>query len=239
MHSKIILHPYAKVIVLILFSVGVFLTRNLIVLGAGYALIALLLLNAGQLRTHVKLLLIGNLPFLLLLLFVYAVVLKSRPVNGFDSGLQYAFTVFFRITILTAVWQHLLNVSTEQLFFFCQELRIKGSILVIVISGFATWKDFALKANRIITARLSRGYLKNRSFLNRLRQIPFVIQPLFTSTILLTLERSASWKQREMLKEIEEITNGSINVSYSKNMSLVVPLVSLTWFVFSVLNSKL
>jgi hypothetical protein len=115
--------------------------------------------------------------------------------------------------------------------FALKKLGVRGHLLIIILSSFSVWKGFSSRAERIINARLSRGYLKNRSFFNRVKQVPHVLKPLLASTLIQALERAASWKQRDLFTEINQIKTSSIpKVTYAGWFNILTILSIGTWF---------
>jgi hypothetical protein len=235
MKSLIILHPYAQVVVFMSLLLCIFFARYIEQLAGCYAIIFMLLLVSNQFTLHVKLLIFAIIPFFLFLFLVYVIILKNEPVGSYSSGVTYLSFLLIRITCLTSMCQWMFNVPSRYLLKFLKTVGVKGSFLIIFLSSFAVLKDFNLRADRIITARLSRGYLKSRTLFNRLLQIPFIIRPLFVSIIMLSIERAASWQQRNLLTEIDEIKVGSfVDVQFSKNLSVFFSIITSSWLIIIV-----
>lgn len=234
---KFSLHPYVQVAIFIVLITGIFLTPNLFFLFAGYLIVLFLLLASRQIHLHIKMLLIANLPFLIMLIFVYVIILKNHVPTSDLTGLNYSFMLFLRVTIMTSLFQQILNVPAEQLLFFFRKLRVNKSLLIVIVSSFTIWKDFISKGDRIVTARLARGFLKNRSIANRIKQVPFIIKPLLAVTLISSLERAASWKQRKLLLKIIEIDSNILRrVNYSLSFNIVILAIVSFWLFMIILN---
>lgn len=231
------LHPYSQCITFITLVTGIFMTHDLVMLSISYFLVLTLITLSGQLRFHIKMLAVANIPFLILLLLVYKIILSNYTLPGNQTGLNYSFALFLRVTTLTALFQYVLNVPSDQLLYLFKKLGMKGHLLIIIVSSFSIWRGFISKADRIVTARLARGYLKNRNIFNRIRQIPFVIKPLLAGALISALERSASWKQRNLLTEVNQIKLSSMTgIKHSTLLSIMYPIILIGWLSFIILK---
>ncbi len=226
------LHPYSQLLVFTIIIVGIFLTQNITALALAYALVVILLILSKQLVAHIKVFLAGNLPFLILLLLVYGLILKSHQIPKYSTPYMYATVIFLRITILTSLWQYIFNIPGDQLMATLKLLHFRGSPLIIIIGSFVVWEDFNVRSRSIITARLARGHLRNRRFINRIKQLPFILKPLLAATLNIALERSASWKQRNLIQEISHLRANSFTIRHSIFLSILIPFLTAVWLFF-------
>lgn len=231
------LHAYVRILIFVVIFIGIFITRNIYFLVSGYLIVLIFLIAAGQIFLHTKFFIIGNLPFLVILVLIYGVILTDNSVQDGNNYILKGLVIFLRVTILTSLFQLTFNVPAGQLLAFLKKLGIKGNLLIITVSSFAVWTDFTIKADKIITARLSRGHLRKRNLVNKVRQIPFVIKPLFVTTLLLALDRTASWKQRNFLSEIRNLSIPSEKLSINSILlNIAVILIVTVWIILLLLN---
>ena len=232
------LHPYFQLILLFILPAGAFITKDIAVLVAGYAIVLVLIIMSKQFGLHLKMMAFANLPFLLFLLLVYGLILNNRVPSREFTGIQYSFILFLKVTVLTSVFQYLFNKPADELLYLLRKWKLKGPFLIIVISSFTIWKGFRLRADQIITARLSRGYLKSRSIWNRFTQLSSVIKPLFIGALMAGLERSSAWKQRDLFGQLNNISPRAIPIQKSSAvLGVSMVLISAAWLYFSILTA--
>lgn len=231
------LHPFTRMTIFIVIITGLFITKDLIILIYAYVFVLFMIICTGQLKMHLRFLIIAALPFLLLLFAVYLFILKDSHYGNLNDRLLLALSIFLRITVITSLFQFTFNLPADKLLYFLRKIGLKGSSLIIVLSSFVVWKDFVNRSNKIVVARYARGYIKKRSLFYGLRQIPYVIKPLFITTLLMTIDRTSSWKQRNFLVEIDELKliEEKLNpLEIILNISLI--LCTLLWLVLLITN---
>ncbi|MCG3167168.1 MAG: hypothetical protein POELPBGB_02952 [Bacteroidia bacterium] len=230
------IHPYSRLFILFLTIVGAFLADTLLKTFTGYFIVCMYLIFNGDFKLHFKMVLISGLPFFLMLTLVYFIILKNNPVGKFETGLQYSLFVFFRIYTITAIFQLIFNVSTKSLMVILKKWNIRGSVLILFIGIYSVWKDFKIRANRIIEARLSKGYFVNRSFIERIKHIPYLIIPIFSGTLSMAFDRSKNWTQLDLVEELNFLVEESaIDIQFNFIQTWIFPIPFIAWIIFNIL----
>ncbi|HYV55436.1 MAG TPA: hypothetical protein VE933_12695 [Chitinophagaceae bacterium] len=229
------IHPVTRLVATIFAIASIFINHDLLLsCGAYLILFLLLLLNVKLLRSHVRFLLVVGLPFLAMFTLVYVVFLNNDPQGSFPDGFSFAAFVFLRLVLLTSVLQLFFFIPQNLLFATFSYYRLNGNLLYIWVGANVVWTDIASRSDQIITARYSRGLVANRNFLNRLKQLPYVIKPLLAGIFVTAFERSSSWKQKNILKHIEEMPRENFSFSFLRD--ILILLASVSWFTLSILT---
>jgi energy-coupling factor transport system permease protein len=185
----------------ILAAIGAIVTKNLILLAIGWGLLILPLAKIfGILRQHLQFIFVVILPLLILLFVVWHFIIGAPPDRSIgsdpDGGTIYALTTAVRLMVLGGLAQiAFLPIPLDDLPYVLTQVGIKGDLLVIIISSFALIPEFNQRANKIITARYARGLIKDRSFISRLIQLPYLVRPLFTGALTTAVDRVEIWER--------------------------------------------
>jgi len=214
-------------------TIGMFIAQDIVVRCFGYIILFTLLIMSGQYRTHLKIMLISGLPFLVMLLIVYGFLLEG---NGFDNiRALYAFGIFIKIMSLTALFQFTFSLVATELIDLLSYSRLPLYLKVIILESYSSIKDLTYKVDQILTARYSRGFVKNRSYLSGLQQLPYLFRPMISGLLLGSFEKSANWKQLRLMDQFKSWTSQKklIN-SYPIVKSVIIVIIVLVWFIFSI-----
>lgn len=227
------IHPFVRIFILIVVFFGTYLTNNIWIDLCFYLLVLLpfIILNGG-LKFHFRFLLVGIVPIFLSFVLINIIVLQSDK-GGWD-------TIFFRITKLTiyaSVFQFTLTIPPNDLYNTFKKWGFKGDALIMLLSSFTVWNEIANKADKIVTARLARGYQKNRNVFTMAKQLPFVLNPLIIGIIRTSVERAESWHQKNIIVLAENYKNETI--LYSKGYNLVLIFVCIMYLLFCLYYSHL
>lgn len=230
MISRYKIHPIATLTAMLFLVAGVFITTQVGLLVTAYCFVLVFLITARQLRLHVKMIVFFYIPFFVLLSIINMGILK-------ESGIAHTIIVLLRLITLTSLCQHILNMPFQELVFILKRLKVHTSGLIIILGSLSIYHDFIVRANRIITSRLARKFLKKRNLLGKLSQIPHIIKPLLSSTFLLAFDRAASWKQRKLIEEIDEL---QVTYPYKRTEYLLLSLgisgLIIIWFTLVILK---
>jgi energy-coupling factor transporter transmembrane protein EcfT len=230
-------HPYIRIASAILLIAGAAMSRNVYFLTLGWLLIIIPLhMILKVLRKHLLFLVYAILPILFLLMIVYSIFLPTfQSANALytrDAGIQFALVTVLKLVFFTAILQLTLHIPDEELFTTLRAWGIKKDGLVIYLGALTIWADVRTKGNKIVDARFARGLVKNRSLWQRIRQIPFVVRPLIGGILASSVERSQSWRQKQLLSKIENLKSTSFRNHYIASVILI--LISIFWFTASV-----
>lgn len=230
MISRYKIHPFATLTATFLLVVGVFITTQVTLLVMAYCFVLIFLITARQIQLHVKMIVFFYIPFFVLLSIINMGILK-------ESRTAHTMVVLLRLVTLTSLCQHILNMPFEELVYILKRLKFHTSVIIIILGSLSIYYDFTLRANRIITSRFARKFLKKRNLLGKLSQIPHIIKPLLSSTFLLAFDRAASWKQRKLIEEI-----GELQMTYPYKRTEYLPLslgfsgLIIIWFTLVILK---
>lgn len=193
-----------------------------------YLLITYLLLVAvigvsGFLKEHLRLLIIGMFPVYLSFILIYVLILSQS-----GAWQEIHFRVL-NLLILTTIFQIVLIFPPDELFYSLKKIGIKGSILIIVVSSYTLVDDISKRSEKIINARLSRGYVKKRTRFTMMKQLPYVLRPLFIQIFRSSYERAYNWEQKDMIGLIQKFNKVP---SYNWLLNIVIIICFILWVLF-------
>ncbi|MCC8147206.1 MAG: hypothetical protein LIO93_12410 [Bacteroidales bacterium] len=110
--------------------------------------------------------------------------------------------------------------------------KIKGEALITVLGAFTVWTDVSNRAQKILTARFSRGFIRERTVIQKIKQFPFVLIPLVIGVLRTSTERAESWEQKDIIYLMEINESDSIKTSLFLNVFLLA--ASCTWLIISI-----
>lgn len=229
------IHPMTRVTGFVFGLLGI-LNASEVLLVVGYLTLLFVLFFSKQILSHLKLVLISGLPFLLLLIVVHGINL-SEGISVSESGMTYANSVFVKIVMLMALFQFSLSIPSIELFDLLKYLRVKKYLKWIILESYSSLQELFQKTDQIITARLARGYVEKRNWFNLIKQVPFIIRPLLTGLLNSAFDKSLNWKQMrfmEYLSEMEE--SNSLFLNYPKRRSILISCGFFLWFLLTIIN---
>jgi energy-coupling factor transporter transmembrane protein EcfT len=104
-----------------------------------------------------------------------------------------------KLIIFTSVFQLTLLIPPEILITTFKKWGLKGEALLTILGAFTVWADIKTRTDKILSARFARGFIEERTFLNKARQLPYVLVPLVIGIIRTAIERADSWEQKNIL----------------------------------------
>jgi energy-coupling factor transporter transmembrane protein EcfT len=226
--------PQILLLAIMLAMVGSMLTKNLILLVGGWLLFILPLTKVLNVSKHHFIYLVSFiLPLTITLLFVWYLLIGAPPDQTVGSnplgGATYALTTSVRLALLGGLAQVIiLPIPLDDLSYRLYQIGIRGDLLIIIVSAFALIPEFSQRANKIITARYSRGLIKNRNLLTRLKQVPYVIRPLLTGALRTALSRMELWDQWGQLDNFVNFSSKPTDRK-SNMMPIIYLCVSFLW----------
>jgi len=226
-----IIHPIARIIIFFVMFTGIFMASlNMQLLG--YGILLLLLCFSGQIQFHVKICVISGFPFLLVLLLVYGYL-----INDDTLGIIYALSIFIKIMSLTALFQFTFALVAVELIDLLKYSGLNDYLKLIILESYSSTKDLTVKVNQILTARLSRGYMKKRTLWQQFIQFPFLLRPMISGLLNGSFEKSVNWKQLRLMSQFKTwIGSKKLIHNYSKLQSYLTVIVVLFWFVFILIS---
>lgn len=177
---------------------------------------------SGQIRKHINLMLFGIVPILLSFILLYIVVLK-----GVNGGWNFIALKILKLVLYTSMLQFCLLIPSENLISTFKMWGLKGETLITVLGAFTVWADVSYRAEKIITARFSRGFIEKRTFFSKAKQFPFVLVPLFIGILRTSTERAESWEQKDILHLVQNFKPEKVN--YPAFLNSLLFAVSIGW----------
>jgi energy-coupling factor transporter transmembrane protein EcfT len=224
--------------VLIIGVIGVISAKNILSIVFIYALITLINLRRNILLAQLRIIFIVGLPFLLMLGLVYGIILAETPPKEYSSGWLYSLTLFARIMAITIVVQKCLLIPENQLLQTLRYWRISGAYLLIWLGANVVIEDVYKKTDKILTARYARGLVKNRSLHNRIVQLPFLLRPLIVGIFRTAIERSNSWKQKNILMIMGDMKTRPLPMPKFIEVVYLIIMSAVIVLQFTVLNVR-
>lgn len=191
--------------------VGTLISNDLhLLLLAWLGILLPLTIAGGIARQHMKFVTVFLGPVTAALLLVWGWMVAAPPGmpvgSSPEEGLSFGCMVALRLTVLGGVIQLcFLTISPEQLIATVRCWGLRGEGLVIVAGTLALGPELRLRSDQVLTARYARGLVPNRSFSNRLRQLPFLLRPLLAWVLRSAIQRSEIWHQRGLLARLQTL----------------------------------
>jgi hypothetical protein len=227
--SKLIIHPYVRLLFIISSFTGTILIDDSWILVLYYGIVILpLFIVASQVRQHINMILFGMVPIFLSFVLLYLIAL-----NGSSGGWNFIVLKMLKLIMFTSAIQLTLSIPSEHLIITFKKWGLNGEALITLLGAFTVWVDMNSRAGKIITARFSRGFIEKRTVFNTAKQFPFVLIPLIISMLRTSTERAELWEQKNILRLLSNVKVD--NVIYPFYLSAFLSTVSLAWMVFSVI----
>jgi energy-coupling factor transporter transmembrane protein EcfT len=194
-------HHGITLFAVVLAAIGSIVTKNPVLLGVAWGLVILPLTKIFSIsKQHLQFIAFVILPLFAILFGVWYFLLGAPPDRPLGSdphgGAIYALTTTVRLAVLGGLAQIVfVPIPLDDLPYVLTQVGIKGDLLVIITSSFALIPEVNQRANKIVTARYARGLVKDRSFVSRLRQLPYLIRPLLTGSLKTALDRMEIWER--------------------------------------------
>lgn len=233
-------HPLARGIATVLAVAGTLCVRGVEVTALVWlALLWPMLFFGGVWRQHARFVLAVVLPICLALLFVWGFLVGAPPGDAVGSsprnGYHFAALVALRLAVLGGIMQlSLLTIASEDLAQTLTGWGVRGEGLVIVIGAFALLPELRLRADQVLTARYARGFVRKSTMLNRGRQFPHLLRPLFAWALRSAIQRAELWEQRGLVARLQG--DCGERRRYSLGSSAFFLTCGVGWCVFGILN---
>lgn len=219
---KLHFHPYTRIVFFLLGITGAFLCKNnFILLTFWLILLVPTTIITNSFKAHLKLLTIVAVPMLSMLIFL------EIAVKG-NYNLQSTYSLVLKLISYTTIFQLCLNIPPKHLFTTFRMWGLKGETLIIFLGSYTVFVDVKKRANKILTARFSRGFIKKRTILNKFKQVPHLLVPLIIGILRTATERSESWEEKDMLGCLENLKVKPFEFNLLFN--LMYSILVISWF---------
>lgn len=229
-------HPLARAAATVLGVLGTLLSVNPWTMAAVWLGVLLPVIIAARIyRQHAIFVLAILAPISLQLFLVWGLVVGAAPGTPVGSspsaGLAFAARTTIRIALLAAILQlSVLTIRPERLVYTFTRCGVRGDWLVAALGTFALGPELALRAQQVLTARYSRGLAPDRRLLTRMRQMPYLLRPLFAWVLRSSIQRSEAWHQRHLIRRLTEANAGSLSDSLVG--SFVLLSAAMVWCLY-------
>lgn len=221
-------HPYSRVFLFVTGIVGAILcTNNLLLLFFWLLILLPLMILTGNAKSHFSFLLLVVLPMSVMLSFLFWIVL-NHSADNFNSITQ----TILKLICYTTVVQVVLLIPSNQVYSTFKMWGMKGDTLVTFLGSYIVWVDVINRSDKILTARFARGFISERTFLAKLKQLPHLLIPLIIGIIRTATERSESWEQKKILYRIELLKTQKVKPNLFLNSGIV--FIGIVWFCLNI-----
>jgi len=223
------IHPYTRLAVLCLGVTGCVLSCNLLELGI-FELIMLPILIGN---TSIKIVIIF---FQYAILPMMAMFFLFHLLTGSLESYQYSHEMLIvaKLIVITTLIQIAFIIPLKFVHFTFRKWGFKGSSLMILVGSYFVWVDVVKRSQRILIARFSQGYIQNRTFISKIRQMPFIIIPLIIGILRTASERSDMWNRKDIRSQLDTAKFSEINGKSLYNLSLYT--ICIVWVLYNILK---
>ena len=227
-YSKLILSPYVRITILLLGIIGTLLCTKAYLLTIFWILVLLpLSVILGIINLHRNILVMVAIPMTLLMLFLNIVILKESFLSQYHTAIT-----ILKIISYTSIFQIVFVIPNHQLLYTLHKFKIKGDALIIILGAFSVWREVVSDSAKIVTARYAKGYIKKRSMLNNIKQLPRMLIPLTISILNTSEVRSKSWDNKAIIQNISKYSPCVVPGSYIFNSACA--LVFIVWLLLNI-----
>lgn len=217
------IHPYVRLIFLLGGLTGAILCSSNLSLTCFWIMFLIpLIIIANNFKTHVRFILIVVLPMLVMLLFVHWVT-----VDDMHAGISSTIALLLKLIVYTTVIQLTLTIPSQDLLPTLKMWGMRKGALITSLGVYVVWVDVFRRSEKILTARFARGYIPERTFITKLKQLPHLLIPLIIGIMRTSTERAESWEQKNLLYRIENIELAKMQ--YSPILNIVLVVVPIVW----------
>lgn len=234
--------PRARLAAAVVALVATFVAANGYTLALAWLFVAVPLIAATRIFwPHMLFSLVFLAPFGAALFVVWVFVVgapPNAPLGSDVTGAQaYVLEITFRLALITAIFQLcFLTILPAHLPATLSRWGIYGDALIIALGALALIPELNRRADQVLTARFARGYVATRSIWVRLVQVPFLLRPLFTWALRSAIQRSETWRQRDMLRRLSQLAE--VEPQGSTAGSLLWISISILWLAVAIASSR-
>ncbi|MEI6681656.1 MAG: hypothetical protein WCO44_03460 [Bacteroidota bacterium] len=222
------IHPYCRLIFFLIGITGVIVSSSPLLLLLFWLFFLLPLMAITQnLKIHLRFLLVVVLPMTVMLLFLNWILFSLS-----NEKVTPVLMTILKLICYTTIFQVVLLIPSDQVFSTFKKWGMRGGTLVTALGSYIVWVDIINRSDKIITARFARGFIAERTFLAKLKQLPKLLIPLIVGIMRTATERAESWEQKKMLHRIEVLQTKQKPYGFLMNFSILV--ISVFWFVLTI-----
>lgn len=226
--NNLLPHPYIRLLFLLLSIGGTFIAVQISQVVIYYLLVLLpLTALSKQIKAHFRFILIGILPIFLSLILINILILDGKSGSWFFILLKIS-----KLTVYASIFQFVFFIPTIDLLNTLKKWNLKGEALITIISSFTVWNEIINNANKIVTARLARGYIGKRNIINMAKQLPYVLNPLVIGVMRTSIERAETWDKKQIISLVQNIENDKTSYSFTYNLLMMV--FAAIYFLFGI-----
>ncbi len=164
---------------------------------------------AGARRPHFLFLLVALCPIAIMSLVVWPFLVGSPPgadQKDFWGAVGFATNTVLRLAVIGGAFQAaMLTLNAADFSLTLRGWGIKGDWLLILLGGRVCAPEFAKRADKVLTASIARGQLKNRGLVARVTCLLGSILPITTWALQSAISRAEVWDDRKVVDKINEL----------------------------------
>jgi hypothetical protein len=189
-----------------LFVAGATMADNVWLLLGAWLSFLMALTAVGFVRIHLRLTLAFVIPLAVSSLVINALIAVAPgelPGDRFGRAVPLAFALAFRVSAIAAAIQlcFLPLIANGNLVNFLRAWRLPDSAVLVIIGGITILAEVRARGRQIFEARLAQG-LGTANRWGALRQIPFMLMPLFVSMLESSAARAILWQERRLVNQL-------------------------------------
>ena len=204
-------------------------TNNILLLIFWLCFLLPLMIITGNVRLHLNFILVVVFPMFAMLTYLNWIIL-NKTLEEFNN----VYMTILKLISYTSIFQISLIIPSNQVYSTFKMWGLKKDILITALGSYIIWIDIISRSDKILTARFARGFISERTFITKLKQLPYLLIPLIVGILRTATERAESWEQKKLIERIEIMKMQ--NVKYNILLNLVLLVIVLFWLI---LNSYL
>jgi MFS family permease len=221
-----------------LFVAGATMSDNVWLLLGAWLSFMIALAMVGLVRVHLRLTLAFVIPLAVSSLVINTLITAvpgELLSDRFGRAVPLALALAFRVSAIAAAIQlcFLPLIANGNLVNFLRAWRLPDSAVLVVIGGITILAEVRARGRQIFEARLAQG-LGTANRWGALRQLPFMLMPLFASMLESSAARALLWQERRLVNQLANyrVTDQKTDSAYLWSARL---FVSGAWCVAAVL----
>lgn len=220
------LHPYTRLLLLVSGIIGTAWSQAPLPTAVFETILLVILAINSGIRLIVIFLMIVLLPMTVMLTVFHLFV---HSLNG--PAFMAQMLTILKLAVYTTLIQIALIIPLPYVHFTFRKWGFRKDSLLILVSSYFVWMDVVKRSERILLARFSQGYIEKRTFMAKLRQIPFLLVPLIIGIMRTAAERSQSWDEKGLVERLETVRFSPVRGTNAYNFTIVC--LALSWLVYN------
>lgn len=233
-------HPRARATATLVAIAGTMIAGHpAVIAGVWFAVLIPLLVASGAMKRHLAFLAGAIAPLTLVTVVIWGWIVAAPPGMPLGSapleGVRFALLIGVRLAVLGGILQlAMLTIRSDELARTLSSCGVRGDAMVATLGAFVLPPELRLRAEQVVVARHARGLMRTRTPLNRLKQLPQILRPLFVWVLRSSVQRADSWQQRQLLSRLLETS--ALRVRFSAAASVTYVGLAAGWLVVAIVQ---